>query len=133
MFARIWPHDETIPDHFRGFPVADLVKGELVGIVLDVPLGRIKPMPVNHAVSDCNSLFIRHLATARFGVMWRWQRRAGFRPPHVRPRHFLGGIVANFASRNRKLWLLDWPATRVVALRWQAKQPVPLSFDFFCT
>ncbi len=48
MLPLVRSHAEAIPDYFRCFRLANLMSGEFVDIVLDVPLVRIKPMPVDH-------------------------------------------------------------------------------------
>jgi hypothetical protein len=50
MFPLVGSHDEAIPDDFRRFRLADLMSSELVDIVLDVPFGRIKSVPIDHGL-----------------------------------------------------------------------------------
>jgi hypothetical protein len=49
MSPHVWSNAKSIPDHFGCFPLGDPMRTELLDIVFDVPIRRIKPMPVDHA------------------------------------------------------------------------------------
>jgi hypothetical protein len=49
MLPFVRPDDKAIPDHFCRFPIADIVRGQLVDIVLHVPVAGIESVPVNHS------------------------------------------------------------------------------------